>query len=107
MPNIRFIDSGGATFPVDAESGTSVMRAAVDAGVPGIVGECGGSMICGTCHVQVDPAWADRIGPADADEAEMLAFAEDVQPTSRLSCQITVGEDLDGLVVHVPARMDG
>jgi 2Fe-2S ferredoxin len=79
------------------------MRAAVDHGVPKIIGECGGELACATCHVFVDPEWFDRLTPANDDELAMLQVTSE-EPTqySRLSCQIAVVEDLDGLIVNVP-----
>jgi 2Fe-2S ferredoxin len=79
------------------------MRAAVDHGVPKIIGECGGELACATCHVFVDPEWFDRLAPANDDELAMLQVTSE-EPTqySRLSCQIAVVEDLDGLIVNVP-----
>ena len=83
--------------------GTTLMRAALEAGVRGIHGECGGNMACATCHVVPDPAWAKRIGPPGRAEDDMLDLVEgERMPASRLSCQIIATEDLDGLVLNVP-----
>ncbi|MCF8479204.1 MAG: 2Fe-2S iron-sulfur cluster binding domain-containing protein [Rhodospirillum sp.] len=103
MTRITFITADGAETTVDATVGDSVMRVARDANVPGIAAECGGAKMCATCHVYVDEAWFDRVGAAPEDEQDMLEFAaSEARETSRLSCQITLSPDLDGLVVHLP-----
>ncbi|HWM49362.1 MAG TPA: 2Fe-2S iron-sulfur cluster-binding protein [Xanthobacteraceae bacterium] len=104
MPKITYIDSAGESRTVDAEVGSTVMEAAIRNGIPGIEAECGGACACATCHVYVEEAWQEKTGEASAMEQDMLDFAFEVRPNSRLSCQITVREDLDGLVVHTPAR---
>ena len=104
MPKITFIDSGGTVRSVEAPSGWTVMEAAVKNNVPGIEAECGGACACATCHVYVDEAWRERTGAPQPMEADMLDFASDLQPSSRLSCQIKVAPDLDGLVVRTPER---
>lgn len=104
MPKITFRTIGGTEYAVEAELGSTVMEAAIRNLVPGIDAECGGACACATCHVHVDPAWADIVGPAEPMEEDMLDFAYDVRPTSRLSCQIKVREELDGLIVDVPER---
>ncbi|MBL9051266.1 MAG: 2Fe-2S iron-sulfur cluster binding domain-containing protein [Tabrizicola sp.] len=87
----------------DVAEGLNLMEAATSRGVPGIIGECGGSMSCATCHVVVDPAWAERAGDPSAFEEDMLDITEaGRQPTSRLSCQIRMRAELDGIVVAVP-----
>ena len=102
MPKITFTDVGGTSRTVDAPVGWTVMEAAVKNNVPGIEAECGGACACATCHVYVDEAWRDKTGTPDASEASMLEFANDVQPGSRLSCQIHVSAELDGLIVRTP-----
>ena len=105
MPSITYVSSSGATTKVEAEYGASVMQAAVAHGLEGIVGECGGSMMCATCHVYVDEAFAGRTGPRSEGEEEMLEGAvSEIRPSSRLSCQIAISKELDGLVVHLPPR---
>ncbi len=104
MPKITFIDHTGQAREVEAKVGQTVMEAAVRNNVPGIVAECGGACACATCHCYVDEAWFDKLPKAGNMEADMLDFASDVKPTSRLSCQITVTEALDGLVVSTPAN---
>jgi 2Fe-2S ferredoxin len=93
----------GREMTLDVAEGLSLMEAATQRGVPGIIGECGGSMSCATCHVVVDLAWADRAGEPGPFEEDMLDITEaDRQPTSRLSCQIKMTAVLDGIVVSVP-----
>jgi 2Fe-2S ferredoxin len=83
-------------------NGFTVMEGAVKNNVPGIDADCGGACACATCHVYVDPAWAEKTGKASAMEESMLDFAENVTETSRLSCQIKVTDELEGLVVRMP-----
>ena len=103
MVKINFINHKGETQTVDAEAGSTVMEAAIRNAVPGILAECGGACACATCHVYVDPTWVEATGKPVDNEADMLEFAIEPQPTSRLSCQIRVSEALDGLVVRIPA----
>ncbi|KQV64118.1 2Fe-2S iron-sulfur cluster-binding protein [Caulobacter sp. Root343] len=104
MLKITFVQLDGARRDVEASAGISVMQAATRNGVAGIDAECGGACACATCHVYVDEAWRERVGPPQGGEADMLEFALEVDPDrSRLSCQITISEALDGLVVHLPA----
>ncbi|MGE3930778.1 MAG: 2Fe-2S iron-sulfur cluster-binding protein [Hyphomonadaceae bacterium] len=102
MPKITYIEHTGAEHVVDAANGQTVMEAAVKNAVPGIDADCGGACACATCHVYVDPAWTDKTGEASGMEQSMLDFANDVEDTSRLSCQIKVTDALDGLVVRLP-----
>jgi 2Fe-2S ferredoxin len=104
MAKITFITHGGDQYAVEAENGSTIMENAIRNGVPGIEAECGGACACATCHVYVDDAWADRAGKAEPMEEDMLDFAYDVRPTSRLSCQIVVTDELDGIIVHVPEQ---
>jgi len=104
MPKIIYKAADGATTEVDAPEGSTVMENAIKHMVPGIEAECGGACACATCHVYVDEAWASKTGQPEPMEEDMLDFAYDVKPTSRLSCQIKVTADMDGLVVHVPER---
>jgi len=103
MPKITFIEHSGTERTVDAETGKSVMQIALDNMVPGIVGDCGGSCSCATCHAYVDPAWADKLPPQSETEVMMLDGALETQPTSRLTCQLTMTPELDGLIVRTPA----
>jgi 2Fe-2S ferredoxin len=104
MAKITYIDAGGVARTVDGEIGSTVMETAIKNGVPGIEAECGGACACSTCHVYVDEAWREKTGEPSPMEEDMLDFAFDVKPNSRLSCQIKVGEALDGLVVTTPER---
>src|SRR5918911_4250177 len=104
MPKITFIDSTGEARTVEAETGSTVMESAIKNMVPEIEAECGGACACSTCHVYVDEAWTEKTGTPAPMEEDMLDFAFDVRPTSRLSCQIKVTEALDGLVVRTPER---
>lgn len=106
MPIVTYIEADGTKHAVDVPAGENVMRGAVNNGVEGIVGECGGGLACATCHCYVDEAWADVVGgPSSDDERDMLeSAAAEVRPTSRLSCQIEVTPELDGLVVLLPER---
>jgi ferredoxin, 2Fe-2S len=102
MAKITYIEFSGAEHTLDVKSGLSVMEGAIKNNVPGIDADCGGACACATCHVYVDPAWIEKTGVASEMEQSMLEFAENVEPNSRLSCQIKVGDTLDGLVVRMP-----
>lgn len=102
MPKITYIECGGSEHSVEVKAGQSVMEGAVKNNVPGIDAECGGAAACATCHVFVDPEWAERAGPRTPEEEAMIEFAPGVQETSRLSCQIRVSDALDGLIVRLP-----
>jgi ferredoxin, 2Fe-2S len=102
MPKLTVIEFNGAAHALDVTEGSSVMRAAVDALIPGILADCGGSCSCATCHCYIDPDWLERVPPAGADELELLENALGVNERSRLSCQVRVDTALDGLVVHLP-----
>ena len=104
MPKITYIAHDGSSQTVDAEVGSTVMENAIRNLVPGIEAECGGACACATCHVYVDEAWYEKVGAPEPMEEDMLDFAYDVRPTSRLSCQIKVSPALDGLVVRTPER---
>jgi 2Fe-2S ferredoxin len=100
MPKITYIEHDGTTHTVDAEVGATVMETALRNGITGIVAECGGSCTCATCHVYIDEAWVEKTGEPSPMEEDMLDFAFDARATSRLSCQIQITEELDGLVVR-------
>lgn len=104
MPKITFVDHQGKAQTLEAEVGSTVMETAIRNAVPGIVAECGGACACATCHVYVDEAWSEIVGRPQPMEEDMLDFAFDVRPTSRLSCQIRVRDALDGLIVHTPTK---
>jgi Ferredoxin len=102
MVKITFVDFEGTARDVDANVGESVMEAAVRNNIPGIDADCGGACACATCHVYVDPAFKDKTGDQEAMEQSMLDFADGVTEHSRLSCQISVTEALEGLKVTTP-----
>ena len=104
MARITFIQNDGTERVVEAEPGMTVMEAAVKNSIPGIAAECGGACACATCHVYVDEAWREKVGAPSPMEEDMLDFGFDVRPNSRLSCQIKVTDDLDGLTVSTPER---
>ena len=102
MAKITYVEFNGKEHVVDVKPGLSVMEGAVKNNIPGIDADCGGACACATCHVYVDEAWKDKTGSQSAMEESMLDFAENVEPNSRLSCQIKVTDDLEGLVVRMP-----
>ncbi len=102
MPRITYIEHDGTAHEIDVPVGASVMRGAVDNAVPGIDGDCGGQCACATCHVHVDAAWQDKVGARTETEITMLDFTAGAEENSRLACQITVSEALDGLIVRMP-----
>lgn len=106
MPSVTYVEHSGASHTIDVPSGENVMHGAVYNGVEGILGECGGGLACATCHVYVDEAWVDKVGgPASQDETDMLeSTTAETRRTSRLSCQIIVSPELEGLVIHMPDR---
>ena len=102
MPTIKYILQDGSEHQVNVETGSSVMQGALDNMIEGIEAECGGFCSCATCHCYVDEPWLEKLSePSDA-EKEMLEFTFDPMPNSRLSCQITVTDELDGLIVRLP-----
>jgi 2Fe-2S ferredoxin len=103
MIEIVFVSTNGTRKSVEANDGDSVMQSAIANNVDGIVAECGGAMACATCHVYVDDAFIEKVGAAGEEEAEMLEFAScEMTAESRLSCQIRVSPELNGLLVHLP-----
>lgn len=103
MPDITFIQPDGTEHGLEAPVGVSLMQAATGAGIAGIVAECGGQASCATCHVYVDPAWVDRLAPPQAIELAMLdCTAAERRPNSRLSCQISLTDAMQGLRVCIP-----
>lgn len=103
MPDISFIQPDGSEQGFEAPEGISAMQAATNYGVTGIVGECGGQAICATCHVYVDEAWASKLPPPQPNELEMLdCAAAERRANSRLSCQIALTPEMQGMVLHVP-----
>ena len=104
MAKITYIDHADESRTVEAENGSTVMENAIKNGVPGIEAECGGACACATCHVYVDEAWTEIVGGPSPMEEDMLDFGFEVKPNSRLSCQIKVSDQLDGLIVRTPER---
>jgi 2Fe-2S ferredoxin len=104
MPKIVFTEPGGGRREINAPLGLTLMEAARQSGVHGVVAQCGGACMCATCHVYVDPAWVSRLQPREEMEEAMLEIAWEPRPNSRLSCQIQITADLDGLEVTVPQR---
>lgn len=102
MPTVNFLTHDGQERIVEAEAGSSLMQAAVDNGIDEILAECGGACSCATCHCYIDPAWANRLEAADDTEKQLVECALNPNEFSRLSCQVTVTEELDGIVVNLP-----
>ena len=101
MPRITYLDNDGGRRDLEIDIGSTVMEGAVDNNVPGIVAECGGACACATCHAYIDDAWLDKLPPMSEMEDAMLDSALERRPNSRLSCQLEVTAELDGLIVHV------
>ena len=104
MAKITYIAHNGTTHTVDVQNGLTVMEGAVQNNIPGIDADCGGSMACATCHVYVKEDWFDKINKKNEGEDDMLDQAYEPKKNSRLSCQIIVADDLDGLVVDMPEK---
>lgn len=105
MAKITYIEHGGKEHVVDVSTGLTVMEGARDNGIPGIEADCGGACACSTCHVYVDAAWVEKVPAKDAMEEDMLDFAfEPDAATSRLTCQMKVTDDMDGLIVRMPEK---
>lgn len=102
MPKIKYIEDDGKEHEAEVPVGWSVMEGAVKNLIPGIDADCGGACACATCHVYVDPAWLTKLPPKSDMEETMLDFAQQLQPNSRLSCQLKVVTELDGLIVRTP-----
>ncbi len=103
MVAVVYVEAAGARHVVEVPAGHSLMQGAVDSRTPGIVGECGGQMACGTCHCYLDEPWLALSGPRSAFEEGMLALSDHTRHNSRLACQIKATAALDGIVVHTPA----
>jgi ferredoxin, 2Fe-2S len=104
MARITYIEHNGTEHVVEVANGMTVMEGARDNGIPGIDADCGGACACSTCHVYVDPAWADKLPAKEDMEIDMLDFAYEPKETSRLTCQLKVSDALDGLVVRMPEK---
>ena len=102
MPTVVYVEADGNVHQVEAGSGRTLMQVAVANGVPGILGDCGGSCSCATCHAYIDPRWADRLPKISETEEYMLDGLPDRQENSRLCCQVPLSENLDGIVVTLP-----
>ena len=102
MPAITYIEFDGTEYHVDVAVGNSVMEGALNNMIDGIVAECGGSCVCCTCHCMIDPEWSKIVGDANDDENELLEMLDVREPTSRLSCQVQVSAEMDGMVVRLP-----
>jgi len=102
MPTVTYTQPDGTTKDIEVKVGQSIKDGAVNNLIPGILAECGGACACATCHIYIDDQWFGKVGPAEDIEKDMLDFAEDVKDNSRLSCQVDMSEDLNGLIVHVP-----
>ena len=99
MPKITYKDKDGVSKTIEVENGLSVMEGAIQNDIPGIDDDCGGAMACATCHVYVEEKWLDKLPKAEEAEVDMIDMAHEPKKNSRLSCQITVTEELDGLTV--------
>ena len=104
MPKITYNDNQGNSKTIEVENGLSVMEGAIQNDIPGIDADCGGGMACATCHVYVDENWMHKLPQKDDGEEDMLDMAFEPKNNSRLSCQITVSDELDGLVVSIPSK---
>ena len=107
MPKITFVDADGTRHEVEAKAGVSIMENAISNNIDGIEAECGGSCMCATCHCFIEDEYSANIPAMESDEDEMLGFAaEERRPTSRLSCQVQMTDELDGIVVNLPAEQN-
>ena len=104
MPKITYIDNQGNSKTTEVEKGLSVMEGAIQQNIPGIDADCGGSMACATCHVYVEEKWLDKLTKAEEGEVDMIDMAFEPKKNSRLSCQLIVSDELDGLTVTTPAK---
>ena len=104
MPKITYIDDEGNSKTIEVENGLSVMEGAIQNNIPGIDADCGGSMACATCHVYVEEKWLNKIPKAEEAEVDMIDMAYEPKKNSRLSCQLIVSEELNGLIVTTPSK---
>ena len=104
MPKITYIENNGKTHSIEVSNGLTVMEGAVQNNIPGIDADCGGGMACATCHVYVKDDWFNKLPNKSEGEDDMIDQAYEPSKNSRLSCQIQVSEELDGLVVHLPEK---
>ena len=104
MPKITYVNCKGSSKTIDVENGLTVMEGAIQNDIPGIDADCGGSMACATCHVYVEEKWLDKIPKAEEAEVDMIDMAFEPKNNSRLSCQLIMSDELDGLIVTTPAK---
>ena len=104
MPKITYKDNQGNSKTVEVENGLTVMEGAIQNDIPGIDADCGGSMACATCHVYVEEKWFNKLSKAEDAEIDMIDMAHEPKKSSRLSCQLIVSDELDGLIVTTPAK---
>ena len=104
MPKITYIEHNGKSHEIEVANGLSVMEGAVQNNIPGIDADCGGSCACATCHVYVDEKWFNKLTKKEDAEEDMLDMAYEPKKFSRLSCQLIVSDELEGLVVNLPAK---
>tara|TARA_B100001093_G_scaffold472234_1_gene495202 strand:+ start:381 stop:701 length:321 start_codon:yes stop_codon:yes gene_type:complete len=104
MAKIKYIEHTGKEHEIEVAKGLTIMEGAIKNNIPGIDADCGGACACATCHVYIDQSWIDMLDPKEDTEEDMLDFAFDVKDNSRLSCQISVTDELDGLVVNLPEK---
>ena len=104
MPKITYIEHGGKSHTIEVSNGLSVMEGAVQNNIPGIDADCGGSMACATCHVYVKEEWFNKLPKKEDGEEDMLDMAFEPKKNSRLSCQLMVSDQIDGLVVNLPEK---
>ena len=104
MPKITYIEYTGKSHTIDVPKGLSVMEGAIQNNIPGIDADCGGGMACATCHVYVKEEWFDKLPKKEDGEEDMIDMAYEPNKFSRLSCQLTVSDELEGLVVNLPVK---
>ena len=104
MSKVTYIESDGKSHTIDVQNGLTVMEGAIQNNIPGIDADCGGSMACATCHVYVKDEWFDKLPKKEDGEEDMLDMAFEPKQNSRLSCQLVVSDDLDGLIVNIPSK---
>ena len=104
MPKVTYIDNHENSKTIEVENGLSVMEGAIQNDIPGIDADCGGSMACATCHVYVEEKWLDKIPKAEEAEVDMIDMAHEPKKNSRLSCQLIISDELEGLTVTTPAQ---
>ena len=104
MPKITYLDNQGNSKTIDVENGLTVMEGAIQNDIPGIDADCGGSMACATCHVYVEEKWFNKILKAEEAEVDMIDMAFEPKKNSRLSCQLIVSDELNGLIVTTPEK---